>query len=222
MSTDHFETIGYPWWDDRPVYIIAGGPSLSGYDLSDLRARGRVIGVNRAADIIPCDATFSIDRMFLTKRREDLATWAIQGQEVIAAVPHDWFAENSPIQGVHYVRKETGKGVGQDPEVIIHGCNSGYGALCLAILKRAREIIMLGYDLHGRTDGQHWHDGYPWGNGSCRIYYERWAERFQDIADELPKGVRVWNANPDSRVQAFQFCSYEDIGLTRVEEEVAA
>jgi len=204
------------------VWIVAGGPSLSGYDLSDLRARGRVLGVNRAADIVPCDATFSIDRMFLTKRRRDLATWAFRGQEVIAAVPHDWFAENEPIPGVRYVRKETGRGVGQDPEVIIHGCNSGYGALCLAVLKRATTIYMLGYDLHGRSDGLHWHDGYPWGRGSCRIYFERWAERFQDIADELPRGVQVWNCNPDSRVQAFPFKSYDALDIPSVLEEVTA
>ena len=219
---DNFQTIGPPWRDDRPAWIVAGGPSLSGYDLSGLRARGRVLGVNRAADLVPCDATFSIDRLFLANRRRELAEWSALGQDVFAAVPHDWFVENEPIPGVAYVERVQGTGYVDESGRLIHGCNSGYGALSLAILKRAREIYLLGYDLHGRTDGLHWHGGYPWGRGNCRIYFERWADRFQGIADALPEGVGVWNANPDSRVRAFPFTSYDELGLVRSTEEVAA
>ena len=51
--TEPFGTIGPPWWDDRPLWIVGGGSSLSGYDLSDLWISGRVLGVNRAADLVP-------------------------------------------------------------------------------------------------------------------------------------------------------------------------
>ena len=218
-----FGTIGPPWWDDRLVWIVAGGPSLSGYDLSDLRARGRVLGVNRAADLLPCDATFTLDHTFLRKCPADLAEWARLGQEVFVAVADGWFEDNGKIPGAVYLRRVQGKGVGQDKGVIINGLNSGYGALCLAILKRAREICMLGYDFKNTTSGSHWHGGYPWSNGKCRIYYERWAKRFDEIAEELPEGVQVWNGNLDSAVRAFPFMSYEDMGLSRVlvGEEVA-
>jgi len=211
--TEPFETIGQPWWDDRPVWIVGGGPSLSGYDLSGLRSSGRVLGVNRAADLVPCTATFTLDHNFLKKRTTDLTEWAQDGQEVFAAVADGWFDARDPIPGVTYLRRIEGKGVGRDLTTIINGKNSGYGALCLAILKRAREIYLLGYDFRHNA---HWHGGYPWGSGRCQIYFERWAKRFDEIAEDLPNGVVVWNGNVDSVVQAFPFKSYEDLGLSRL------
>lgn len=209
--------IGPPWWDDRPAWIVGGGPSLSGYDLSDLRSHGRVLGVNRAADLVPCDATFTLDGNFLRQRSSDLVEWAASGQEVFAAVSDDWFGGTvDPVPGVTYLLRVQGKGVGQDQGAIVNGLNSGYGALCLAILKRAREIYLLGYDFKNRREGLHWHDGYPWGSGRCYVYFKRWARRFDEIAADLPDGVRVWNANVDSAVRAFPFRSYEDLGLSRL------
>jgi len=213
-----FGTISEPWWDDRPVWIIGGGPSLAGYDLTDLRARGRVVGTNRAAELVPCDATFTLDQTFIKNRADELARWALD-QEVFAAMDVGWFDPdgNESIPGVTYLRRIHGTGVGTDPGIIVNGLNSGYGALCLAILKRARDIFLLGYDLR---ENAHWHDGYPWQKrgGGMSIYYDRWAARFADIRRDLPGGVTVWNCNPSSAVTAFPFLSYEDIGLPRLQE----
>lgn len=206
-----FRQIDEPRWDDRDLYIIGGGKSLEGRDLSRLRERGRVLGINRAADYAPCDATFSLDHMFIRKRAESLQEWAEAGQEVFMAVPQDWFTHQQPIPVVTYLERVQGTGVGSDPRRIINGLNSGYGGLCLAVLKRARRIYMLGYDMKGEND--HWHDGYEWGSGRTKIYFERWAKRFNEIRDDLPPGVEVYNCNPASGITAFPFLSYEAIGL---------
>lgn len=220
--TARFSRIGPPWWDDRDVWIVGGGPSLEGRDLSDLRARGRVLGVNRAAELVPCDATFTLDQTFLDRRSADLAAWAAAGQEVYAAVPDGWLTRGNPVvAGVRYVLRVEGTGIGR-PDAMVNGKNSGYGALCLAVLKRARRIYLLGYDLRTADRDSHWHDGYPWQNNRCQVYYEKWARRFDEIRDELPDGVRVFNCNPGSVIDAFPFAPYEELGLPAVGEGVAA
>lgn len=206
-----FGRVHLPWWNDRPLWIVGGGPSLRGRNLSRLRERGRVLGVNRAADMIPCDATFSIDRYFIKERAASLGRWAAAGQEVYLAVAEDWFTHTRPIPGVIYLRRVRGRSVREDPTEIANSLNSGYGALCLALKKKAREIYLLGFDLH--DSGGHWHDGYSWENGSSRIYFGRWADRFEEIASSLPEGIRVYNCNPRSRVRAFPCIPYEEVGL---------
>jgi len=62
-------------------------------------------------------------------------------------------------------------------------------------------------------NNNHWHDGYSWGGDRSKIYFGRWAKRFQEIADELPKGVDVFNCNPESAIVAFPFSTYDHIGI---------
>lgn len=150
--------------------------------------------------MVPVDATFSLDLTFIDKYRHTLAVWATD-HEVFLAVPED-YAE-APIPGVVYLKRVQGKGVSWNPSEIVNGLNSGYGAINLAVLKRAREIYLLGYDLNTST---HWHGGYPWNNGSSLKYYDRWAVRFGEIARGLEgRGVDVWNCNPDSGIRCFPF-----------------
>lgn len=206
-----FGSIRAPWWDDRDVYIVGGGDSLKGRQLERLHEKGRVVGINRAAELITCHCTFTLDHNFTRQRADELRQWAEDGQEVYIAVGSTWFDNVSAIDGVTYLERVPGLGIGDNLSQIINGCNSGYGALCLAILKRARRIWMLGFDLTG--DNSHWHDGYPWGCNRSKIYFDRWAKRFDDIAKEVPKGVEVFNCNPDSAIVAFPFSTYDHIGI---------
>lgn len=206
-----FGVISEPWWDDRDVFIIGGGKSLAGHDLTSLHKRGRLVGVNRSADFCTCSCTFTLDHNFLRKRADQMQQWSDDGQEVYAAVGDTWFDNVPIVPGVTYLRRQQGKGVGEDPHIIINGCNSGYGALCLALLKRAKRIYLLGFDMKG--ENEHFHDGYPWGCGRSAIYFERWAERFNQIRDDLPDGVEVFNCNPESGIVAFPFSSYHQIGI---------
>jgi hypothetical protein len=207
-----FGVVDEPWWDDRPVFIVGGGPSLIGRDLSRLRQRGWVLGVNRAADLVPVDATFSLDAVFIRRRADDLAKWA-ETQQVYLGMPASY--PGPFIPGAIYLDRIRGAGLSRNPGRVINGLNSGYSALNVAALKRAREIFLLGYDMvpTPRDGLSHWHGGYPWQERSSETYYRRWADLFKGAAAELPAGVKVWNCNPASSVRAFPFSSYEAIGL---------
>ena len=97
---------------------------------------------------------------------------------------------------------------------MINGLNSGYAAINLAVLKKARRIYLLGFDMVPTAkDKTHWHDGYPWNNGSSIVYYSRWAKLFDTIAKQLPDGVEVINANENSGIDSFKKTTYRGIGL---------
>jgi hypothetical protein len=217
-SSTKFGQVTEPWWDGRPVFVVGGGPSLAGRDLSLLHERGHVLGVNRAADHWPLvDATFSLDREFARRYAAHLAHWG-KTHEVYLAVSTDWHRSARQIQGVTYLEREHGRGLSLDPGKIRNGLNSGYGALNLAVLKRAREIFLLGFDLTEPKEKAptHWHSGYEWGTRSTVKYWQRWADRFVDISHDLAQhrpDVRVYNANPKSAIRAFPFTTYEEIGL---------
>ena len=206
-----FGVVDAPFWDDRDLYIVGGGESLIGRDLSQLNKKGRVLGVNRAPDFVPCDVFFTIDHTFLRKRRESIEQWAASGMEAWACAGEQWFDQEAAIPLVKYLIRVQGTGIDAGPGTLINGLNSGYCAVCLAVLKRAKRIYMLGYDLNGENG--HWQDGYDWGTGRTKIYFERWAAKFDDIARDLPPDVQVLNCNPDSGVTAFPFSTYDDIGI---------
>jgi len=188
-------------WDGQTAWVIGGGPSLRGRDLSGLTSRGRVLGVNRAADFWPVDATFTRDRVFRQKRRYDLAAWA-QDHEVYVAIRAG--ESHDPLPGVRYLT------LGED----VGGLNSGHGAIQLALRKGARRIILLGFDLTETGAGpSHWHEGHAWANGKGQRYYERWAADFERI--EVRPGVEILNANPESAVRCFPFAPYATLGLER-------
>lgn len=196
------------------MYIIGGGPSARGLDLSRLRERGFVLGVNRAAELLPCDAFFTIDVHLMEHYRERIPAWCSAGVEAWLAVPEDY--QRPPIPGSRYVVRQRGEGFSSDPRAVINGLNSGYSAINLAVLRGARRIVLVGYDMDGEAERSHWHDGYPWyrSRHPSRCYPD-WARRFDALARELPEGVEVVNANPESAITAFPRTGYEVEGLHR-------
>lgn len=209
--------VGPPWWDDRPVFIVAGGPSLRGRDLSGLRSRGWVLGVNRAADTVPCDASTSLDGLFIGRYKPRLEQWIAKGQQVYLCVDPDH--RKPPVAGAVYLLRQRFEDAGAwsaDPRKIVNGANSGYAALNIALLKRARTVYLLGFDMVPPAKprlGRHWHDGYPWSKSYSSGTYERWVRYLDEAARQLPQGVEVLNANPASAVRGFPFTTYEALGL---------
>ena len=195
-------------------FVVGGGPSLVGRDLSRLRDRGFVLGVNRAAELIPVDATFSLDLTFIRNFRDLLTRWAGE-HRVFLAVPPDY--PEPWILGATRLERAPGRGLSGDGGKVTNGLTSGYGALHVALQTLGfRDIILLGFDMDPPADDQptHWHSGYDWhSRRSARVYYDRWAAKFDEIAETLPPGTRVVNANPRSKIRAFPRSTYEAFGL---------
>jgi len=141
-----FTEVAAPYWDDRDVYIVGGGPSLKGFDFNRLAGKFTV-GCNDAAFHAQTDVLFTIDHNYAVRRAQEARSFAESGGEVCFAVPANFKPEKTQ-PGINYLRRMRHGGLSDDPREV-YGLNSGYGALNLAYLKKARRVFLLGYDMRG-------------------------------------------------------------------------
>jgi len=200
------------------VAIIGGGPSLVGFDYERLRG-AHVLAVKGTIFDIPwADAGFGLDMPRFTEWRDRLA--AVQCR-VYWAVPEDQLQKTGPPPGrnITYLRRLAGEQVSSDPGAIYGGGTSGFGAMQVALFKRARHIVLFGFDYNGDNEVE-----YSSVNGfrhNDTHYLKRraqnaenwrvWSEHFRAYVDVLGAiGVRVTNACPRSQITCFQKCTLND------------
>lgn len=110
-----------------------------------------------------------------------------------------------------------------------HFSNSGAGAVSLAIMRGARVVYLLGYDLRRGSGGRsHWHGDHPkpLTNGAS---IQRWFKFFDRLAKHASKsGVRVVNCTRDTALTCFERVTLESIvvvpamaGADRLQRAVA-
>jgi len=189
-------------------YIVAGGPSLLGFDWRALDDRC-AIAVNRAFEKLPlAKVVYFTDHEFWKWHSESLRSH--RGRLITGAANRhvdDPLVENWGLTGP--------SGLETRSERLRHGNSSGYAAINVAYHLGARRIYLLGYDFKyhtaasakpGSITRSHWHTHHP------RLHRERVFEKmlphFPALARELAsRGVLVWNANPDSALRVFPFCT---------------
>lgn len=86
--------------------------------------------------------------------------------------------------------------------------NSGTGALMLAAHRRARRIIMLGYDCKKTNGKTHHHGDHPKGLGNAKSM-GRWQELFKRAALRL-RHVQVVNASRETALTCFPRVTLEE------------
>lgn len=194
-------------WAGRTVFLIGGGPSLRGFDFGAVRGRGIVVAINDAMFAAPfADVVFSIDAVWLMNRHHALLGYAERGGHLVAAVPCNpaW-----PVPGATYVLRRKGAWLSGNPGELFTGDNSGFGALGMALMRGARRVALLGYDMAGPG---HFHKGYEWRCRFGEADYPRWASYFPALAVQArDRGVDVVNCNPESAIRCFRFGSWEDV-----------
>lgn len=210
-----FSAITTPYWTDTPVYIIGGGPSLSGFDFDRIKDKGLLLGVNDAAFNAPCDALFSLDQTWARNRHSQIAEF--KGEKILAMPPG---YDDTVIKDVTYVVRRRNYGLSKNPDDI-NGVNSGYGALGVAYLKRAQQIYLLGFDMKDdieRKEGErdkvkaHWYKSYSWYAKTNHRAFHKLASAFDDLIPDLTgAGISVINASPDSLITAFPKCSLSEL-----------
>lgn len=201
----------FSWWPDwrgECVAIVACGPSVKGLDLASLlRDRIHVIAIKTSVDLCPwadvcygCDAAWWVDRKGLP---------AFKGARIFHGVQAKQF------QGMHRVEIVMGSDnlLVEQPLKIGNGGNSGFQALNLAVQFGATDIVLVGYDCHGRGD-LHWYGRNKWLNASnpAASNFNRWRTGFEAARKDVDKlGVTVVNASVESEVQSFRKAPLPDV-----------
>ncbi len=178
-------------FDWSEVWIVGNGPS--GARLLPIVPTGAsVLCINDAVFHVGRlnkhnVAFFTLDKDWVRSHKDFLAVARIEKH---IALPLETWPDCAGIPGMKYYGWSHEEGLSDDPKVIATGQNSGYGAINLCYLQGTKVIHLIGYDM----DPAHNHD------------YQFWAPFFRHSLPQLAaRGMRVWNHNPASHVDAFPF-----------------
>lgn len=190
--------------------VIAGGWSVSQYDVADLRGPNRiVIAANESAVLLQCDVAISMDRLwtehrwhrYFTTRAGEL--WIRRGAD--KALPFH------PRRRQFECDNESWR-MSDEPGVL-NGTNSGMCALNYALQQRPQRVYLFGFDMQRGPKGQpYWHKPYEWRpEGATKPgHYRDWVPQFDCIAQQFRKrGISVKQVNNRSKITAFEQIGYK-------------
>lgn len=223
-----------PIWKDDRCFIIGGGPSIpvefgvpekvinsvySGNDTPKAYSpymeaihKEHVIAVNMAFKIGDwMDILFWGDNGFF--KRDPNGILGFPGLRVSIATD-----THAPALRIRKVKRDDALGgISFDPAKIRWNTNSGAAAINLAVLLGAKEIYLLGFDMHLNNENQqHWHNFYGYGtNGKTsghRIGMH--LKSFPRIADDLRgTDIEIINIGKGSAITNFPKVSFKDLKL---------
>lgn len=183
-------------FEGQPVIIVAGGPSLIGFDWSRLTGKN-VIAINRAYEVVPGAAVlWWSDSRFWRHHRDGLGAHGAMWKATCNINYHE--SDALPDWVKQYVISGH-KGFDEDPGKLRSGNNSAFAATHLAAHLGARRIILLGVDMrHGPAGETHFHDGHGMQHLEQTLT-DLMVPYFGSLAEPLAeRGIEVINASPDS------------------------
>jgi hypothetical protein len=196
------------------VYIVAGGPSLRGFDFSRLD-RKFCIAINKSIFELPyASMLWWSDMRFYSMHKE-----RIDGHRAPYKVTGITNLQTLKYPEKVYIYTFSGHG-GYDErrEHLKDGNNSGFASLSLAIKLGAKRIRLLGYDFKFDDSAHsHWHDGHYDERGQkIRHTPDTFSKRMlpyfatlKEKTDEL--GIDIINANPDSLLDVWPKRRIDDV-----------
>lgn len=207
-------------WRGATVVCIASGPSLTREDcalVGDWHVAPawpgfvgpdrRVIAVNLSHRLAPyADVVYGMDRGFWN---EHAAEAREHGAEL-------WTTnrEAAHAHGLRHIAGHPIGGISPRPGYIATGGNSGYQAVALAIYFGAARVVLLGYDMRNVGRRTHWHGNHVRLGNPADKRFREWLAHFETLKRQLPAGVSVINATPDSALRTFPMMSLRDALLT--------
>jgi len=202
----------------RRVIVLASGPSVKeqGVNLTKLREKGFVIGVNDAAIRADVDCAVSMDRLWMEYRAKQLAeknfptyfrdsAWEKRDQRK-GPIPA-W--ENLFLfRNMHQTNQMT------DDKNSLNGTSSGVCGINLAMHMKPYSVFLFGFDMKRSVMREpYWHEPYPWNpaGGTSDGKYEEWSKLFAPIDTYAKhKGIQVFNVSPDSAIPNFPKITYKE------------
>jgi len=192
-------------WEGDTVACIASGPSLTQADVDYVRGKARVIVINASYVLAPwADVLYCADakpfRWYWKKGPQGFADMPMRDfkGQIYCLTPGTELDKR-----VVLLRRGVQTGLSANPSVLNTGNNSGFQSINLAVLKGAKRIVLLGFDMQqGLKKEEHWHPDHP---NKSRSNYPALRGHFQSLVDPLKAlGVQVVNCTRRSALKTFQ------------------
>jgi hypothetical protein len=191
------ETVSPRWTE---CIVAATGPSLS-EEVAELCRGHNVIAVNDAHRRLPfADVLYACDAPWwkFHKGCPEFKGEKWSSHNVDQNVRDDK-SECARLYGIRIVKGRNADGFSLDPDVIHYGSNSGFQAINLAIHFGCKKIVLVGFDMSGKS---HFFGDHPAQlNRSTR--YERYITYYEKAAQLMPKHINIVNANEGSALECF-------------------
>lgn len=196
----------FDWWKDwrgECVAIVASGPSTSREQVQLLRNRIHVVAIKQNVDLCPwADAVYGCDEPWWRSRR---GLPEYEGLKLSYA--DKACSRYHGIKKIEITGKQNDRILLQDPGVIGSGGNSGFQALNIVIQFGVSGIILVGFDMDGKSKNPHWYGRNTASNMSNpnENNFRRWRAAFSNNAGQLAElGIDIVNASTISALNCFR------------------
>jgi hypothetical protein len=180
----------FPNINNDVCFVVGGGPSLNGFDFSQLNGFD-TIAVNKSVEYIPNPTYFiTTDYTYFTKASLPIEVVNQKTRQTyfVANMTHDYISfqdsrivdtRNNMIyenlyQYTGVIESNKSTGFGSTLTEFSNGSNSGHCGIQLALLLGYKKIYLLGFDLNS-TGQTHFHQSY---NDSAQTAFKNMASSF--------------------------------------------
>ena len=178
---------------NRPVVVVASGPSLTQEDVEYCRGRAAVVVVNDNYKLAPwADVLYAADPEWWDHHR---------GASEFAGLRVTQDAGAARRWRLHYIESRAESGFSLAPGVIHRGDNSGFQALNLAVLYGGRPIALLGFDMQKQGAKRHWFGDHA-GELNKDSPYGLFQHAFNQTAQQHPT-VEIVNATRETALDCW-------------------
>ncbi|MDX8513536.1 methyltransferase domain-containing protein [Mesorhizobium captivum] len=193
-------------WEGQPVFILAGGPSVLGHDLSLLRGQ-RVIAINSAHLTYPgADVLYYTDDDWWTHVGSKEPAFA---GEIITT---SGIGPKAPRLVTRLIKQSPDKGFSQNSERCAVSATSVSGALHVAVHKGGGPaIFVMGVDGKVGADGRrHHHDG-RYKNPLIAGWFKRQSAELEKLTRSIRAlGIEIYNCSPVSELACWPKIDFEE------------
>lgn len=152
------EWIPEPIWKGEDVFIIGGGSSLRNFDWSLLK-KEHTIGCNQAFRLGPevCDICIFCDMKFLYRHNNPRRGFF----DELAKFPNPVVTNHNQLlkRKIPWLKSIPRKVKGMGKTSLGYNRNTGSAAINLALIMGAKNVFLLGFDMHrDEKDRPNWHD----------------------------------------------------------------
>lgn len=201
-------------WENKPCYIVGGGWSLKGFNISLLEGKN-IIGINNAfklADYI--SFCWFGDFQWYGWNLADITMRRLKSPSLTSFVSCHHKFENHPF--IYHVERTGGAGINRKQNKVYWNYCSGLSAINFAYHLGSNLIILLGFDMKPNPSSplsNNWHEEHQVKlRKAINPYtsYLRTVEPIRRDADEL--GITILNVTKDSGIpnDVFKWISIEE------------